>query len=185
MAESTKQAGDTAAKNADHPQVDEILEALPQGAKDLGTDAIKAAMPSDEEQLDSDGNKHYQKATGSLPLEDKQKAVAEIVKNNLGATANADVAKRIEAEQKKIRESADRPGSDLKVDLPYGWSVSHAQEASSRQYGPDVIRTTPGHYVASKRVNNSLVEQSGETPEQLQARCWDWERTQSSGVLGA
>lgn len=182
MADSKKASPTAAEKNADHPQVDEILEALPQAAQDLGKDKILAAMPSDKEQLESEGNKHYQQAVGSLPEEEKVAAVAEIVKNNLGATADPEVQKRLDAEAKKRAESTDRPGDLLPdLDLPYGWAVTAVREPSSRQYGPDVVRTIEGHYEASKRVNGSFVTQAATTVEGLETAVNEWERIQAPG----
>ena len=175
MAEDTTKAAapkaQTAAKSADeHPAVEAVLKTLPEAQQALDPEAVKAAMPSDEEQLSSEGNKHYQQATGSLPEEDKIAAVAEIVKNSLGPAADAETAKRIEAEQAKIRESTDRPGDDLGLDLPYGWTVAHTSDDST---------------VLAKRVNGSLVEQAGTSPEQAAERAWEWEAVQGAGsVIG-
>ena len=174
MAEDTTKVsapkGGASAKADEHPAVEAVLKTLPEAQQALDADAIKAAIPSDEEQLASEGNKHYQQATGSLPVEEQVAAVAEIVKNQLGPAADQETAKRIEAEQAKIRESTDRPGDELGLDLPYGWTVAHSSDDTT---------------VLAKRVNGSLVEQQGTTPEMAAERAWEWEAIQGAGsVIG-
>jgi hypothetical protein len=65
-----------------------------------------------------------------------------------------------------------------------GWTVAHAQAPTATTApgadGSTVSVVKPGALVATRRAGLTLVEQHGETPEQLAERVADWEASQAA-----
>jgi hypothetical protein len=68
-----------------------------------------------------------------------------------------------------------------------GWRVDHAQAAQiATTEGGAVVSVRPAEYRAWKRspAGDTLVEATGDSPEQLAARIADWERSQNPSEPG-
>lgn len=59
-----------------------------------------------------------------------------------------------------------------------GWRVDHAQAAQAISTDAGTVLVKPAEYRAYKRGDTSLIEASGDSPEQLAARIEDWEKSQ-------
>jgi hypothetical protein len=77
------------------------------------------------------------------------------------------------SERDKAQKIVDKAGD--------GWQVFHAKPATAAQAqgfggGVAAMTVTPASYIAHKRLDATLLEMHGETPEQLAERIADWER---------
>lgn len=81
------------------------------------------------------------------------------------------------SERDKAQKIVDKAGD--------GWQVFHAQPATTQQAsgfagGVAALTVTSASYIAHKRVDTTLVEAQGDSPEQLADRIADWERGRAS-----
>jgi hypothetical protein len=165
-----------------------IIEAMPGGKPSgVSTKDVEKALPSQEDQLDSEGNRRMRNNTGALLESEKLEEHAWQVARQLGAQQDPAVRKRVAKEAKARAESLDRPGApDIDVDLPYGWVVAFAKEPSEvKAKGGTATIVEPGDYRAYRRVGTSLIEQQGSTPEELRDRILHWESIQQPGAAVA
>jgi hypothetical protein len=162
-----------------------VMEAMP-GGKPPGISAkdVEKALPSQEDQLDSEGNRRMRYNTGALLESEKLEEHAWQVARQLGAEQDPKVRKQIAKEAKARAESTERPSApDIGVDLPWGWAVTFAREPREiKAKGSSASFVEPGEYRAAKRVNTTLVELDGDSPEQLQDRILHWESIQQPGA---
>ena len=84
------------------------------------------------------------------------------------------------AEAKAKETSSSGPVAELQASVPEGWTVDHAEAPSVVNVQGGTVQVKGGEYRAWKRsvTGTNLVEQTGDTPQQLAARIADWEAAQ-------